>query len=215
LVAFYTVLFIPKLLNVTISQTTHLCLILTIQTSILLICLRLIYKEYHFLNLTSLFERLRFKKITKKDFYVSIGIWLLSGVLGSIIKLFLEFLQISFNINEQFEIAKANNVVENGSLLVLSVLVISIIGPIQEEVLFRGYLLPKQEKVLGKFAWVFNGFAFLLAHLMVYDVFSLLVLSPFCFLIAYKVQKYKNTSIGLMAHMFLNLGFVIRLFIDV
>jgi membrane protease YdiL (CAAX protease family) len=82
---------------------------------------------------------------------------------------------------------------------------------LQEEVLFRGYLLPKQEAAIGKHAWVLNGFAFNFAHLLVYDFASLLLISPFCFLLAYKVQKHKNTSIGLLAHLLLNLGFIVRL----
>jgi membrane protease YdiL (CAAX protease family) len=55
--------------------------------------------------------------------------------------------------------------------------------------------------------------AFTLVHLVVYNFTSLLIISPFSFLIAYKVQKHKDISIGLLAHFFMNTPFIIRLFI--
>ena len=96
-------------------------------------------------------------------------------------------------------------------LIILSILLIVIIAPLVEEIVFRGYLLPKQEQVLGKYAWILNGFAFIAVHLIVYDFYSLLIFSPFAFLLAYKVQKHKDSTIGLLIHIMINSGFVVRM----
>ena len=209
---------LPKVLNhyhIYLSQEVYSILILLVNILVIFICLKLIYNENKSLSFEKTLKRLRFKKITRKGTYAILAIYLLSGILGACIKLFLEYLKVPFNIAERLEITQNSGLKENPILLILSILLILIIGPLEEEILFRGYLLPKQEVVLGKFAWVLNGFAFTLAHFLVYDIPSLLIFSPFPFLVAYMVQKHQNTSIGLIAHMLVNTGFIIRLFVEI
>ncbi len=196
---------------VKVSQITHLFVHICVQITMILICLLLVCNKNKILNRNFLIKKLRFKKISKRTIYLALGVYLISGVLSGFIKLFLKFMKTPIDINEQFELAKNNHVDENFILMVLSILVISVFGPLGEEILFRGYLLPKQEKILGKFAWILNGFAFSFAHLMTYNIYSILIICPFSFLVAYKVQKHKNTSIGWLAHLFLNTGFIIKL----
>jgi membrane protease YdiL (CAAX protease family) len=72
-----------------------------------------------------------------------------------------------------------------------------------EELVFRGYLLPKEEAVLGKYAWVYHGIIWALWHsFWKWNVIPLLAVTlP----LAFVVQRQKNTWIGIIAHGGLNL----------
>ncbi|MGY0425953.1 MAG: CPBP family glutamic-type intramembrane protease [Polaribacter sp.] len=202
---------LPKIIK--ISETTYLLIVLFIFISTILVCLRLVYDKNKKASFSYFLKRLRFKKITKKTMYRAIGVFLIAAVLGGLIKLLLIHFEIPFNGNERFEIAKKYKLsAPPFFFMLLTVLVTVIFGPLEEEILFRGYLLPKQEAALGGYAWILNGFAFTFMHLLVYDIPTLFSLFLFSFLVAYKVQKHKDTSIGLLAHFFMNLPFVIKLF---
>lgn len=209
---FYFLYYIlPTIVHIT--PTTYLFLLLLIQMGVITICFWLIYNETKKTSFTYFFERFRFKKITLKTIYRAFLLFLIARILGVFVQLLLEYFSIPINFTEQFELAKSNNVKQDTILLILTFLIVVILGPLNEEILFRGYLLPRQESVLGKYAWVLNGFAFTSSHVLVYSVNTLLILCPFSFLVAYKVQKHKDTSIGLFSHIFSNAGFIIRLFV--
>lgn len=68
-----------------------------------------------------------------------------------------------------------------------------------EELLWRGYALPLQEKVFGKWAWLVNGLCWnLLFHFFMR--WSVLTIMPISLLIPYLVQRYQNTWIGIVLH---------------
>ena len=109
------------------------------------------------------------KKFTKKTIYRAFGIFLITSILSGLIKVSLDYFEISSTITENLEHIKEYKINESPILIILSILLIVIIAPLVEEIVFRGYLLPKQEQVLGKYAWILNGFAFIAVHLIVYD----------------------------------------------
>ena len=75
-------------------------------------------------------------------------------------------------------------------------LVVNIGG---EELLWRGYALPLQEKALGRYAWLINGLCWnLLVHAFMY--WNFIVLMPISLIIPYLVQRYQNTWIGIWIH---------------
>jgi len=79
-------------------------------------------------------------------------------------------------------------------------LVVNIGG---EELLWRGYALPRQERVFGKYAWLANGLAWnLLIH--AFMNWNFLTLMPISLTIPYLVQRYQNTWIGIYIHGFGN-----------
>jgi len=81
-------------------------------------------------------------------------------------------------------------------------LVVNIFG---EELVWRGYALPRQEKVFGRYAWLVNGLCWnLLIH--AFMRWNVLTLMPISLLIPYLVQRYKNTWIGIYIHGFGNLA---------
>ncbi|NQT60971.1 MAG: CPBP family intramembrane metalloprotease [Bacteroidetes bacterium] len=73
-----------------------------------------------------------------------------------------------------------------------------------EEILFRGILLPKNEKTFGDKAWIFQGTLWGLWHIFWYWQFiplTLFVALPLVFV----VQKTANTWVGIIIHGTLNL----------
>jgi membrane protease YdiL (CAAX protease family) len=67
-----------------------------------------------------------------------------------------------------------------------------------EELWFRGYILPRQEKALGKYAWVANGLMFALNH--IWQPWNLLLILPGALVAAFIVQRRKNTWILIISH---------------
>lgn len=75
-------------------------------------------------------------------------------------------------------------------------LIINIGG---EEILWRGYALPLQERYFGRFAWIINGLCWnLLVHAFMY--WNFVTLLPISLAIPYLVQRYQNTWIGVYIH---------------
>jgi membrane protease YdiL (CAAX protease family) len=72
-----------------------------------------------------------------------------------------------------------------------------------EELLWRGYLLPRQEATHGERAWMVHGFMWAVWH--VYWRWNLLALLPVTLAIPFVVQRTKNTWVGIIAHGLANL----------
>ena len=208
------ILFFFSWMDYIFSNMIYYTIIIIYYILILLILLRLVYHKNKKADFLFIFNFFRFKKLNTKTLYRAILIFLISGTLSNLIRVSLEYFKISPTIIKNLELVKSSEINVNDILITLSILVTVVVAPLVEEIIFRGYLLQKQEIALGKYAWILNGFAFTLVHLVVYNFATLLIISPFSFLIAYKVQKHKDTSIGLLSHFFINLLFVIRLFME-
>lgn len=72
-----------------------------------------------------------------------------------------------------------------------------------EEFLWRGVLLPRQERRFGRFAWVVNGIGHLFLHWSM-GVSVLITLWPTALILPYVVQKRQNTWVGVVLHAALN-----------
>jgi membrane protease YdiL (CAAX protease family) len=71
-----------------------------------------------------------------------------------------------------------------------------------EELLWRGYILPRQELSLGTHAWLANGILWNLFHWFFY--WNLIPLLPSCLALAWLTQRSKNTWTGILGHGILN-----------
>lgn len=71
-----------------------------------------------------------------------------------------------------------------------------------EELLFRGYILPRQEAAFGGFAWVVNGSLFALFH--VFWKWNLIIYVPMLLALSFVAQKTKSTWPGVIVHGALN-----------
>lgn len=71
-----------------------------------------------------------------------------------------------------------------------------------EELLWRGYILPRQELTYGKKAWFIHGLMWTFFHCFKWwDIISLL---PVCLLISYLAQKRQSIWPGFIAHYIIN-----------
>lgn len=68
-----------------------------------------------------------------------------------------------------------------------------------EELWWRGYILPRQEKTHGSWTWAIHGVLWLLWHLAFYpwQAFALL---PICLIIPYVAQRLQNTWPAIIIH---------------
>lgn len=71
-----------------------------------------------------------------------------------------------------------------------------------EELWWRGFILPRQEIVHGKWTWVVHGLLWCGFHAFKWwDLFGLL---PVCLLVAFSAQKTKSTTVALITHFLFN-----------
>ncbi len=79
-----------------------------------------------------------------------------------------------------------------------------------EELLWRGYILPRQEKALEKNTWLVHGALWALFHSFKWwDILSLL---PVTLLIAFAAQKRKSIWPGFIAHILFNIMGLVAVF---
>lgn len=68
-----------------------------------------------------------------------------------------------------------------------------------EELMWRGYLLPRQAAALGRYAWILNGVLWAIFHVGIGWRIAI-VLLPIEFIVPYVVQKRRNTWLGIIIH---------------
>lgn len=71
-----------------------------------------------------------------------------------------------------------------------------------EELLWRGYLFPRQELTHGKHTWVVHGFLWTAFHL--FAPYNALMVLPGALFMSYIVQRYRNTSFFIVDHALMN-----------
>ena len=79
--------------------------------------------------------------------------------------------------------------------LILALMVFTIVG---EELLFRGFLLPRMTGAFGRGDWVANGLLFTAYHLHVPWAMPATLLDTFT--LAYPTKRYRSTWIGIAVH---------------
>ena len=72
-----------------------------------------------------------------------------------------------------------------------------------EELLWRGYILPRQELHFKENAWILNAVLWMLFHLC-FGIQLMIMLVPIMIVLPYAVQKTQNTNVGLLIHALLN-----------
>lgn len=72
-----------------------------------------------------------------------------------------------------------------------------------EEIMWRGYILPRQELLHGKYSWIVNSILWTIFHLC-FGFDLMVILLPILFIIPYVAYKTKNTTVGIITHALLN-----------
>ena len=142
-------------------------------------------------------ERLRFRKITRKDVMWSLIGLVSVGILSLAVMKGLELLIGKFDHSPAFMSFEPLTKGRYWLLLVwLPYWILNILG---EEFLWRGVLLPRQEVAYGKYTWVIHGFGWGLFHIA-FGWQLLITLLPLIFIQSYIVQKTKNSWVGVIIH---------------
>ncbi|MGB5821352.1 MAG: CPBP family intramembrane glutamic endopeptidase [Saonia sp.] len=88
----------------------------------------------------------------------------------------------------------------NKTVIIMTIIFFPL-ATIAEEIFWRGYLLPLQEKHFGKMGWIINGFLWAMSHILTHNPLRLLITS---FGIAFVGTKFKNTSVTILIHLLIN-----------
>jgi len=171
-----------------------------------LLTLILYRREGNEWSIPLLLQRLRIKRLSKNDWKWAIAsafvilaltgmILFLSGILTE------KFGLPALETIPSFMEFQALQGYERFYLLIwLPMFFFNIVG---EEMLWRGYILPRQELEHGKYAWVVNSGLWLLFHAC-FGRDLILILLPILVVVPYVAYKTKNTSIGIFTHALLN-----------
>jgi len=146
-------------------------------------------------------ERLRFRKITKRDILWCLGGLILVGIFSALIMKGMELLIGKFDHSPAF--MSFEPLTKGRYWLLLMWLPYWILNILGEEFLWRGVMLPRQEVAFGKYTWIIHGIGWGLFH-VAFGWQLLITLIPLIFIQSYIVQKTKNSWIGVIMHGGLN-----------
>ncbi|NNF36514.1 MAG: CPBP family intramembrane metalloprotease [Saprospiraceae bacterium] len=147
------------------------------------------------------------KKISPKKFLL----WTLAGLLGCIV-IYIPLFPIGLYLRESIfgwlpewyfnPTYGTENIDLIAKVFLAGILIDGFIGPVAEEIFFRGYLLPRMA-YLKKWAPIVNGVMFGLYHF--WQPHNLIALIAIGILLSYVVWKTKNVYLGIAIHCTLNI----------
>lgn len=175
----------------------------------LLIASLIFYRlEGNLFTIHELKKRFNLKRLSISNIVFSIA------ACGTIILLTLIVMSVSLSVIPNFSIQPpfAKIIPLSGAnqwilLIWLPMFVLNIFG---EELLWRGYIFPRQELVHGKYTWLVHGCFWLMFHLP-FGINLLLTLLPIIFIESYVFQKTKNTWVTIIIHTIINGGVTLAL----
>ncbi len=153
-----------------------------------------------------LMQRLRLKKVSKKDWqyitgastviFISVGLIMVTSQMAHT-----HFGWPLIDTNPsfmEFEPFKGNQ-----RFLLLVWLVMFFFNMYGEELLWRGYILTGQELRFRNRAWLLNAFLWIVFHIP-FGPGLMILLLPIMFILPWAVQKTCNTNVGILIHTILN-----------
>lgn len=199
-----TTYLIPYLSKTTGQETILFWFIvagLGIFTPLIVTGILILKSEGYKLNLNTIKERLRFRKLKKTDVLWAIGGLVAVGILSAVIMKVMELVIGEFDHTPPFMAFEPLNAGRYWLLLVWAPYwVLNILG---EEFLWRGVMLPRQEVAFGKYTWMVHGLGWGIFHIA-FGWQLLVTLIPLIFIQSYVVQKTKNSWTGVIMHGGLN-----------
>lgn len=159
--------------------------------------------EGHPLSYSALRSRLRLNAMNKKDWQWTfigfllafIGMGLMMGLTNWLSNVTGWFAPLS----TEPPFLEFHGLEEGQYWFLLLWLIFFFFNIVGEELMWRGYIMPRQELRHGKFAWVINGICWTIFHLA-FGVDLIILMLPILFILPYIVQKRKNTWIGILIH---------------
>lgn len=159
-----------------------------------------------FTSVRELKSRLRLKKMSNLDWKYaiisSLAVMLLTGLIMGISK----WLHSNYNfplLESAPDFMRFEPFEGREKLLFFPWLFMFFFNMFGEELLWRGYILPRQEMAFQNRAWIVNAALWMLFHVC-FGFQLMLILIPILTILPYAVYKTKNTYVGLFIHAIIN-----------
>jgi membrane protease YdiL (CAAX protease family) len=195
------IIVIPVMVSIGLSQIMAYIISAGTGLFILLVLALVLYKLENNNNV-SLINRFRLKYLTKSDIIaVLIGVLLIllfDGLIFAFDNLLSNNLNISMELSKLPKFTGMDQSIRNEYSIIPVYLLYLFFNIFGEELLWRGYLLPLQEIVLNRYAWVFNAIFWMIFH-AIFGI-SIIMMIPLLFILPFFVQRQKNTWVGILMH---------------
>lgn len=162
--------------------------------------------ENHKMKVKLILQRFRIKRLSKTDLKWTLISAVLILFLTGLIMLLSRIISLKYGLPElktvpPFMQFQALTGYQKLYLLVwFPMFFFNIVG---EEIMWRGYILPRQELLHGKYSWIVNSILWTIFHLC-FGFDLMVILLPILFIIPYVAYKTKNTTVGIITHALLN-----------
>jgi len=153
------------------------------------------------LNKKNILRRLRIKKMKSKDWAWIFGGLLIAALLAGGIAYFLTILPLGITLSDLKDISpiEASSLVGMERFLLLLLPVFFFFNYVGEEILWRGYILPRQELTFGGYAWLINGLLHVIFHIG-FGIIAMIIAIPIFLMISFVAYKTKNTTTAIIIH---------------
>jgi len=167
-----------------------------------ILTLVLIKTDGYSLDRKTVFERLRIKRITKNDWLWIVTGFIVAFLLVGLIVLIMVILPLGIDIDDLKNISpiEPGRLAGRESFFLLLLPLFFFLNYVGEEILWRGYILPRQEVTMGKYAWIFNGMLHGVFHLS-FGLLVNIVALPLLLLVPFVSYKTRNTSTAIVIHL--------------
>jgi len=156
--------------------------------------------------------RFRLRAMNNKDWLWTIlsffTVFILTGVIMCVSEWLYHFTGKIGSINTSPSFFQYHGIENSQYWILLAWLPMFVFNIFGEELLWRGYILPRQELAFKKYAWLVNFVCWLMFHIC-FGFGMLIMLLPILMIVPYVVQKRGNTWIGILIHGIVSgLGFI-------
>lgn len=158
-------------------------------------------KEGYRLTKETFARRLRFRRMTRRDWNYSLIALAAIGVLTAGVMFVMQAVVPGFNHTPSFMTLEP--LAPGRYWLLLAWLPYWLLNIGGEEFFWRGVLLPRQEAAFGKKAWMLHGTGWAVFHIA-FGWQLLIMLLPLLYIEPYVVQKTGNTWTGVFLHAVIN-----------
>ena len=168
---------------------------------IFLLTFALLKRDGYSLDSATLVARLRLRRPGKRDWsWIVGGLLVAAGAVAGIVGILslLPFSDAVAALGESSPI-DAQPLTGPETPFVLLLPVLFFFNYVGEELLWRGYILPRQEHALGNRAWIVNGLFHAIFHFS-FGLATIVVSLPIFLLIPLVAQKTQNTTNAIIIH---------------